>query len=366
MIELAEIFRQHGPAYRQKFKGRIPASHLKAMTAIEHCRTEALGGHVYTCDECNQTRYSYHSCKNRHCPKCQNQAGQQWLTQQQALLLPVPYFMVTFTLPEGLRVVARSNQRQVYDLLFQTSAAALQELAHDPRFVGGQIGFLGVLQTWTRDLAYHPHVHYLVPGSGLSADGQSWLRARNAFFVHVKPLSRLFRAKFRVALAKTDLLNQVPPATWRQEWVVHCQPVGMGQAALKYLAPYIFRVALSNNRILKLTETHVTFRYRQRTSRHCKTRTLPAEEFIRRFLQHVLPKGFQKVRYFGFFSPGQRHRLQQVRHLLDPASPPEPTDLAQRPSQPASAADPPLIPCPSCGQPMRHTQTLPPQQCRSP
>jgi hypothetical protein len=366
VIELAEIFRQHGPAYRDKFTGRIPASHLQAMAAIEHCRTEALGGHVYHCDVCDEFLYSYHSCKNRHCPKCQNQAGQQWLQKQQALLLPVPYFMVTFTLPEGLRTVAPSHPRQVYDLLFQSSAAALQKLAADPRFVGGQIGFLGVLQTWTRDLAYHPHLHYLVPGGGLSTDGHSWLRARNAFFVHVKPLSRLFRTKFRAALTQAGLAEQVPPQVWRQEWVVHCQPVGTGQAALKYLAPYIFRVALSNRRILKLQDGQVTFRYRDSTTRHWKTRTLPAEEFIRRFLQHVLPKGFQKVRYYGFFSAGQRPRLQQVRQLLGPADPPQSTPLAQVPSQPAAPTSPPLIPCPTCGRPMRRSQTLPPQHCRSP
>jgi Putative transposase/Transposase zinc-binding domain len=365
VIELAEVFRQHGPAYRDKFKGRIPASHLKAMAAIEQCRTEALGGHVYTCDECGEIRYSYHSCKNRHCPKCQNEAGQQWLAQQQALLLPVPYFMVTFTLPEGLRALARSQQRLVYDRLFQTSAAALQELAHDPRFVGGQIGLVGVLQTWTRDLCYHPHLHYLVPAGGLSADGQTWLRARNAFLVHVKPLSRLFRAKFHAALKQTDLLDQVPASVWRQKWVVHCQPVGTGEAALKYLAPYVFRVALSNKRLLNLQDGQVTFRYRDSATHHWQTRTLPAEEFIRRFLQHVLPKGFQKVRYYGFFSPGQRHRLHQTRHLLGPAMPPQPPHLAQRPSQPASPTLP-LIPCPACGRPMRRTQTLRPQHCRSP
>jgi hypothetical protein len=363
--ELAEIFRQHGPAYREKFKGRIPASHLQAMAAIEQCRTEALGGHVYTCEDCGETRYSYHSCKNRHCPKCQNQAGQQWLARQTELLLPVPYFMVTFTLPEGLRGIARRNQRQIYDLLFQTSAAALQQLAQDPRFVGGQLGFLGVLQTWTGDLLYHPHVHYLVPGGGLSADGQSWRPARNAFFVHVKPLSRLFRAKFRAALSQAGLLDQVPASVWRQDWVVHCQPVGRGQAALKYLAPYVFRVALSNRRILKCEDGQVTFRYRESATRRWQTRTLSAEEFIRRFLQHVLPKGFQKVRYYGFFSPGQRHRLALVRQRLGPANPPQPLPLAQASAQPAMPTSPPLIPCPACGRPMRHTQTLPPH-CRSP
>jgi len=366
VIELAEVFRQPGPAYREKFRGRIPASHLKAMAAIEQCRTEALGGHLYTCEQCQETRYSYHSCKNRHCPKCQNDAGQQWLARQQALLLPVPYFMVTFTLPEGLRAVTRSNQRLIYDLLFQTSAAALQELAQDPRFLGGQIGLVGVLQTWTRDLLYHPHLHYLAPGGGLSADGQTWQRARNAFFVHGKPLSRLFRGKFQAALKQTELFDQVAPQVWRQEWVVHGQAVGTGEAALKYLATYIFRVALSNNRILKLQAGQVTFRYRDSATRHWKTRTLPAEEFIRRFLQHVLPKGFQKVRYYGLFSPGQRHRLAQARNLLGPAASTETIATDNTPAQTPLRPDIPAFLCPTCGHPMRRTQTLRPQHCRSP
>jgi hypothetical protein len=246
--------------------------------------------------------------------------------------------------------MARQNQKLIYDLLFQTSAAALQELAADPRFIGSQIGCLGVLQTWTRDLHYHPHVHYLVPGGGLSADGQTWLRARTAFFVHVKPLSRLFRAKFRAALRQAGLLEQVPTQVWGQEWVVHCQPVGSGQAALKYLATYIFRVALSNHRILKLQEGQVTFRYRESDTRRWKTATLPAEEFIRRFLQHLLPKGFQKVRYYGFFSPSQRHRLHQVRALLKVSSPtltpnshqPQTNPL---PDPPASLVLPVVGPC---------------------
>jgi hypothetical protein len=248
-------------------------------------------------------------------------------------------------------------------LLFQSSAAALQELAGDPRFVGGQIGLVGVLQTWTRELVYHPHVHYLVPGGGLSADGQSWRRARNAFFVRVEPLSRLFRGKFRAALHRTDLFERVPASVWRQEWVVHCQPVGSGETALKYLAPYIFRVALANHRLLKLTESHVTFRYRERDTRRWKRCTLPAQEFIRRFLQHVLPEGFQKVRYYGLFSSSQRPRLAVAHRLLGLPPTPEPSQ-----SDPAVSArpDPPVIRCPSCGQPMRHRQTLRPLHCRSP
>jgi len=363
MIELAEIFRRHGPAYREKHSQQLLPSQRRALADIELCRTEALGGHLYLCDQCGQTQYSYHSCKNRHCPKCQNDAAQHWLRRQQALLLPVSYFMVTFTLPEGLRALAYHHQKQIYHLLFQTSAAALQELALDPRFVGGQIGMVGVLQTWTRDLRYHPHVHYLLPGGGLSADGQIWYRARNAFFVHVKPLSRLFRAKFHAALKRTELLHQVASATWRQEWVVHCQPVNTGEAALKYLAPYVFRVALSNNRLLKLTETHVTFRYRDAT-RQTKIATLPGETFIQRFLQHVLPKGFQKVRYYGLFSPTQRSRLQQVRRLLSPVAPTKATEEVQL--QTIAYSNPPSISCPACGRPMRHLQTLRPVYCRSP
>jgi hypothetical protein len=174
VIELADIFRRYGPQYREKYGERMPPSHRQAMAAIERCRTEALGGHVYTCDACEETVYSYHSCKNRHCPKCQNEAAEQWLVEQQDLLLPTPYFMVTFTLPADLKQLARSNQKSLYNILFRTSAAALQQLAQDPRFVGGQIGMVGVLHTWARDLSYHPHVHYLVPGGGLAADGH-WI-----------------------------------------------------------------------------------------------------------------------------------------------------------------------------------------------
>src|SRR5712692_7664061 len=180
MLELAEIFQRYGPAYRTKFADRMPPSHLAAMQAIERCRTEALGGHVYQCPACGDLEYSYHSCKNRHCPKCQHEAATHWLAQQRALLLPVPYFLVTFTLPEELRPLARSHQRLMYNVLFQTSAAALQTLALDPHYLGGQIGMVGVLHTWTRDLAYHPHVHYLVPGGALSPEGSQWFSPKSA------------------------------------------------------------------------------------------------------------------------------------------------------------------------------------------
>ncbi len=343
-----------------QFSDRMLPNHRGAMAAIEHCRTEALGGQVYRCGVCNTVRYSYHSCRNRHCPTCQQDAAQTWLTRQQDFLLPVPYVLVTFTLPATLRELARQHQRRLYTLFFRASATALQQLAHDPRFLGGQIGMLGVLQTWTRDLRYHPHIHYLVPVIGLASDG-TWTQPSSAFLVHVKPLASLFRAKFRAGLCQTPLSAHVPAETWRQPWVVDCRAVGSGRTALKYLAPYIFRVALSNNRIVRVADDQVTFRYRDGETNQPRTCTLSAEEFIRRFLQHVLPKGFVKVRYYGLFSPGKRQLLSQLRQLLALA--------AARPQTPVtSSTSPPLQRfdlCPRCGQPLVIIPLLP-SRCRSP
>lgn len=359
MIELAHIFRRYGRAYQAKYAEQILPSHRQAMRAIINCRTEALGGHVYHCDTCDEERYSYHSCRNRHCPKCQNEAAEEWLNKQRECLLPVPYFLLTFTLPSELRKLVRSNQKVMYNLLFRASAAATQQLAQDPRFVGGQIGLIGILHTWGRNLNYHPHVHYLVPGGGLSDDGQSWLPSREDFLVHVQPLAILFRAKFRDALQKTELFSLVPAKTWQQAWVVHCQPVGNGVTALKYLAPYIFRVAISNKRILKMDQGKVTFRYKESGTNQTRICTLTAEAFIRRFLQHVLPKGFVKVRYYGFFSPGLRHRLRQARQLLCTQEPEEPQQEPVSELEVASR-------CPQCGQVMRLVQTVRPHRRRPP
>jgi len=358
MVELANIFREYGPAYRDKYGDRMLSSHLAAMRAIEQCRTEMLGGHLYYCADCDESWYSYHSCRNRHCPKCQQDAAQDWLERRRDLLLPVPYFLVTFTLPQSLRPLARTHQRTVYNLLFRCAAEALQQLAQDPRFVGGQIGMVGVLQTWTRDLRYHPHVHFLVPGGGLSADGERWLRAKNHFFVHVKPLSKLFRAKMRDGLRKHGLLSQTPAQAWRQAWVVDCRPVGKGETALKYLAPYIFRVALSNKRILKLEEGQVTFRYQDGATKRSRTCTLSAESFIHRFLQHVLPKGFVKVRYYGLLAPGNRKRLTQAKRLIG-----VPADVHDEPQTTTleRATEAKVIACPRCGQPMVAVQRIRPQ-----
>jgi len=364
VIELAEIFRRYGPQYRAQFGSKLLPSHRQALWAISQCRTPALGGHVYVCPDCGASEYRYHSCRNRHCPKCQNDKAQQWLDKQQQMLLPVPYFLLTFTLPHALRRLARSQQELFYNLLFRAAAAAVQKLARDPRFIGGQVGLIGVLHTWGRNLSYHPHVHFLVPAGGLSADGQTWLPARADFLLPVQALSPIFRGKFRDALQKSDCFDQVPAAVWQQGWVVHCQPVGNGLPALKYLAPYIFRVAISNNRIVKLENDQVTFRYRDTATGQTKLCTLDALEFIRRFLQHVLPKGLVKVRYYGFFSSGQRPRLAALRQLLPsaPAKPlpapqgqaPDAADGAATVSRPSTN----VVHCPVCGQVMQRRSII--------
>ena len=279
--------------------------------------------------------------------------------QPTRLRLPVPHFMVTCTLPDELRELARRHQKTLDNLLFRSSSEALQELAWDPRCIGGRIGMVGVLQTWTRDLRDHPHVHDIVPGGGLTAEDR-WLPSRPDFLVHVKPLSVLFRAKFRDALHKTDLFPLVDAPVWNKDWVVHCEPVGRGAEAFRYLAPDIFRVAISNNRILTRQEGHVTFQYKESATDQVNTCTLPAEEFIRRFLQHVLPPRFIKVRYDGMLSPTNRHGLTRARELLGAGTvEAETTGHHRHLIEPTDARALPR--CPTCGSTLILVQTLRPQ-----
>ena len=364
MVTLADIFAQHGSAYQQQFGARILPSHRRAMQAICHCRTAALGGHVYACDTCDHTEYRYHSCRNRHCPQCQGDKAQHWLTRQQERLLPVPYFLLTFTLPATLRPLARSRQKLIYNLLFRAAAAATQQLAQNPRWLGGDIGLMGVLHTWGRNLAYHPHVHFLVPAGAW--DGQVWRYGRSRrFLLPVKALSVLFRAKFRDGLKKHDSFVNIPAAVWSQAWVVHCQPVGRGQRALRYLAAYLFRVALANWRLVAVTDETVSFRFRPSDSREWRLCTLPVSEFIRRFLQHVLPKGFVKVRYYGFFSPGQRRVLRQIVAWFMPSQPAPSPPVTRQKAQNSSSPD--WQPrCPHCKQPLHLVQKLKPNNLRAP
>ena len=352
MVEVAEIFRLHGPEYLAKYGERMPRVHLRVMRDIEQCRTPVLGGQVYVCTKCDERRYSYHSCKNRHCPKCGNDQAEKWLEEQKELLLPVTHFLVTFTLPEELRRVARSNQKTVYSILFRASSEALQKLAWDERFVGGRLGMVGVPHTWTRALIYHPHVHYIVTGGALTESGE-WKRSREDFLVPVRALSVIFRAKFRDLLKNTELFDQVDARVWKKQWVVHSEPVGTGEAAFKYLAPYIFRVAISNSRIVKLEDGRVTFKYKDSATDQVRYATVSAEEFMRRFLQHVLPERFVKVRYYGLLSPGNRHLLKRAREALGARA----SGSSARTEVCARNQREPLR-CPSCGNEMTLIATL--------
>jgi hypothetical protein len=361
MVTLAELFQQYGAAYRAAHADELLPSHLRIMWCIENCRTEALGGHVYQCDGCGEMVYRYHSCRNRHCNQCQSDKAQAWLEAQKELLLPVPYFLVTFTLPRELRSIAYNKQQVVYNLLFRSAAEALQELAADPRFVGGQIGIIGVLHTWQRDLSFHPHVHFLVPGGGLDFVDARWCATHNRFFVHVKPLSILFRAKMRAGLKKAGLFHHAPSTAWQKEWVVHSKSVGYGEKAVEYLADYVFRIGISNQRIVKLENDKVTFWYKESRSKRRIFVTLPVFDFMSRFLQHVLPQGFVKVRYYGFYAPGHRSRLALVRALLgaEQRTAAQSTPAQSRLDDLSTAED--TLGCPHCGQPLRLVQTLRPR-----
>ncbi|WP_434032746.1 IS91 family transposase [Cupriavidus sp. a3] len=340
-LELADILRRHGPSYRQLHADSLGREPQRVMRAIEQCRTAALGGHVEQCDSCGHQRIAYNSCRNRHCPKCQSLARAQWLDDRLADLLPVPYFHVVFTVPEPIAAIAFQNKRVVYDILFQATADTLRTVDADSRHLGATLGFIAILHTWGQTLVHHPHLHCVVPGGGLSLDGKRWVACRPGFFLPVRVLSRLFRRLFLARLqhasdagrlrffstlahlAKRDsfLGHLVGPR--HAEWVVYAkEPFGGPRQVLDYLGRYMHRVAISNNRLLELTEEHVTFRwkdYRHPGEPHAMS--LPAHEFIRRFLMHVLPRGFQRIRHYGLLSNRSRERgLADCRRLLEAPS----------------------------------------------
>ncbi len=312
---IGQLFRMFGPAYRQKYASRMSRDQLKVMAKLQSCRTAALGSVHYYCRKCQRHHYVPQSCGNRHCPACQGAKAKQWLEDQWDRLLPCPYFLITFTVPMELRQFVREHPRECYRALFNAAAATLTTLAGNPKYVGSRrLGFTGVLHTWGRSLCFHPHVHFLVPGGAISPDSQSWLSSRADFFVPVHAASKMFRAKFMDAMKEHGLDPLIPKQVWSKAWVVHSKPVGDGRRALRYLAPYVFRVAISNRRIERCQldadgQWRVTFTYRKSGSRHYRPMTVTVDEFIRRFLQHVLPSGFQKVRHFGFAHP--RHRIDR-------------------------------------------------------
>jgi hypothetical protein len=350
MVRLADILRQHWPTYRDTYGSAVLPWHDAAVEAILQCRTPALGGQVYRCPQCAQTHFAYHSCNHRACPQCGHHEATAWLDKQATKLLPVPYYLITFTAPGLLRSFIRHEQKLWYHLLFQESSATCQDVAQRDKYLGAQLGLLGVLQTWTRDLCYHPHVHYLVPGGGLTADGLRWKRpSSDRAFLPENVLSARFRSRLRQRL-KTDhpqLYAQIPPKVWKQKWVVDVQPVGRGEGALKYLSAYIYKTAITSTRILQCDDRSVTFRFRDGKTGQWQTRVLPAHQFIHRFLQHILPEGFQRVRYYGWLAAPAHQRWDAILALLD-CKPPELQDPDPVP--------PPL--CPKCHIPMEWLQAL--------
>lgn len=356
MFTVADVLRRHGGAYLERFGAAMPAEHKKALAALCACRTAALGTVVYECVSCGRIHAMHRSCGNRHCPTCQQGKAKAWLEKQTAQLLPCPYFLLTFTLPAALRDFVRSHQRVCYAALFAASSEAIKQLAADPKHLGSQrCGFFGVLHTWGRTLDYHPHVHYVVPGGALSEDGSQWKASSCGFFLPVRALSILFRAKFRDALKAAGLYEEVDPQVWRQDWVVHSRPAGDGRASLKYLAPYVFRVAISDRRIVSFNDQSVTFSYRKSGSNRWRTMTLEVMEFIRRFLQHVLPRGFQKVRHYGFLSPNSRPQIEVVRWLVTLANDQLFVLVCQPQHTPVCL---PRMSCAQCGGLMRLSEVL--------
>ena len=347
--EVADVFRRYGNAYRERHDAALPTAQRRVMTAIERCRTAALGGHVDQCDQCGHQRISYNSCRNRHCPKCQSLARAEWLEDRRAEILDTQYFHVVFTVPEEIAVIAYQNKEVVYGILFRMAAETLRTIAADPRHLGAGIGFFTVLHTWGQNLLHHPHLHCVVTGGGLSPDGSRWIACRTGFFLPVKVLSRLFRRLFVEALEKAfdtgelqffaalaslrdrDVFRRHLAPVRQADWVVYAKPPFAGpDQVLDYVGRYTHRVALSNDRLLDIEDGKVCFRwkdYRQNSRR--KTMTLDAEEFIRRFLLHVLPDRFQRIRYYGLL--GNRHRgekLARCRALLGMPGP-EPDDTVK-------------------------------------
>jgi hypothetical protein len=350
VVELAEIVRQAGEAYTRAFGARMLPSHTRALEDILACRTPALGGSLFACDEdCGHLEFAYHSCGNRHCPTCHRERTRRWLAGVLARLPPCPYYLATFTLPAELRPLARSHQRVVYDLLMREAAGALQHLADDPRWVGGTLGILAVLHTWARDLSYHPHVHLLVTAGGLTPDDAAWRKpAHPRFLVPGYALSKIFRARVRDALAGAELLDELDPALFKKPWTVHLRHAGDGRHAAEYLSRYVHRVALTNERIESFDGERVTFRYVDSRSHQTRRLALPVHAFLARFLQHVLPKGFPKIRSYGLLAPRATARRERARELLalDPANPPPKTAAPAQPG-PAETAKRPR-PCPAC------------------
>jgi Putative transposase/Transposase zinc-binding domain len=377
-LEVAEIFRDHGPAWRRANAGHVSRGQ-KVMAAIESCRTAALGGHVARCEDCTYTLVAYNSCRNRHCPKCQGAAAKHWLAARQAELLPVPYYHVVFTLPAAIADIAYQNKALVYEILFKASAETLTTIAADPKHLGARIGIISVLHTWGSAMTHHPHVHMIVPGGGISRDGTRWVSCRPGFLLPVRVLSGLFRRLFLERLAAAHAaglltffgdhapLNDTPAFAAhlvplrKSEWVVYSKrPFGGPEAVLAYLARYTHRVAISNSRLIAFDGSSITFTwkdYRVEGRDRYKPMTLAVDEFIRRFLLHVLPHGFHRIRHYGLFASSSRAKtIARARELL--ATPTPQNNAADHGRTETSEPQTPAQPCPRCGGPMVIIETF--------
>jgi len=379
-LEVADIFHRHGAAWRRANAGHLSLGQLQVMSAVEQCRSASLGGHVEWCENCGHRRIAYNSCRNRHCPKCQGAAARDWLAAREAELLPVGYFHVVFTLPAEIAPIAYQNKAVVYDLLFRTAAETLLTIAADPRHLGARIGATAVLHSWGSAMTHHPHVHMIVPGGGISLDGTRWVRCKPGFLLPVRVLSRLFRRLFLAALADAHAAGRLRffgeiaglcrreafarhlAPLQRKNWFVYAKPPFTGpEAVLAYLARYTHRVAIANSRLVALDERGVTFRYKdyRRDGRErYRTMTLSADEFIRRFLLHVLPKGFHRIRHYGLLaSSGCKANLARARELI---AAPMPEVEPPVPHDTADPRDPPdhRPPCPCCGGRMLIVETF--------
>jgi hypothetical protein len=376
-LEVADIFRRHGDAYRQVRDGHLGRVERRVMSAIELCRTAALGGHTEQCSECGLVRIAYNSCRNRHCPKCQGTARAEWLADRQAELLPVPYFHIVFTLPAPAAEIAFQNKKTVYGILFAAAAETLRTIAADPRHLGAEIGIVAMLHTWGQNLHHHPHIHCVVPGGGLSPEGPRWVACRPSFFLPVRVLSRLFRRLFLdrlqdafehgalgffgdlAALADSAAFAARIDALRHAEWVVYAKPpFGGPEQVLAYLGRYTHRIAIANSRIVSVTDAQVAFRWKDHRHRgKAKVMTLAAHEFIRRFLLHTLPDGFHRIRHYGFLANGHRaDKLALCRRLLTTTVPDEAIVSIRPYRQPTPAAH---DVCPCCGAPMIKLGRLP-------
>jgi DNA-directed RNA polymerase subunit RPC12/RpoP len=342
MITLDEIFRRYGPAYLDQFGENMLESHKRAIEAICSCLTPELGGHVYQCEDCGAEHVTLHSCRNRACPRCQTQARNEWLDARAKEILPVRYFHAVFTIPHELAMSIRSNQKDLLSLLMRSSAEALQKLALDKKYLGGEVGILAVLHTWGSTLEYHPHVHCLIPGGAIMEKGTLWRESRQKFLVAVRPLSKLLRGIFLSGLEELVPKIEIPTSVREKDWNVFIKPAMQGpEGLLKYLGRYVHRIAISNGRLVSLEDGKVTFVFKDYRDGQKKRMTLSVFEFMRRFLQHVLPSGFHKVRYYGFFSPSSRKKLLRVRMFLFQGS--------KYPVPATEEKKKPILACTNCG-----------------